>query len=56
MVSEEKAKVKEGLDRGTVPLRSVKRPASASPATGSAKAHASEQETLLTLALTTSPS
>ena len=31
-------------------VRSVKRSASASPATGSAKAHALEQKTLLTLA------
>lgn len=35
------------------PLRSVKRSASASPATGSAKAHEVEQKTLLTLAFTT---
>lgn len=35
------------------PVRSVKRSASASPATGSAKAHALEQKTLLTLAFTT---
>jgi 2-oxoglutarate dehydrogenase E1 component len=34
-------------------LRSVKRSASASPATGSAKAHELEQKTLLTLAFTT---
>ena len=32
------------------PVRSVKRAAAASPATGSAKAHAMEQKTLLTLA------
>jgi 2-oxoglutarate dehydrogenase E1 component len=32
------------------PVRSVKRSASASPATGSAKAHELEQKTLLTLA------
>jgi 2-oxoglutarate dehydrogenase E1 component len=36
-----------GSDR---PVRSVKRSASASPATGSAKAHELEQKTLLTLA------
>jgi len=35
------------------PIRSVKRSASGSPATGSAKAHAMEQQTLLTLAFTT---
>ena len=35
-------------------VRSVKRSASASPATGSAKAHELEQKTLLTLAFTTS--
>ena len=35
------------------PIRSVKRAASGSPATGSAKAHAMEQQTLLTLAFTT---
>ena len=35
--------------------RSVKRSASASPATGSAKAHELEQKTLLTLAFTTTP-
>jgi len=35
------------------PLRSVKRSASASPATGSAKAHQMEQKTLLTLAFAT---
>jgi len=34
-------------------VRSVKRSASATPATGSAKAHEMEQETLLTLAFTT---
>jgi 2-oxoglutarate dehydrogenase E1 component len=34
-------------------LRSVKRSASASPATGSAKAHELEQKTLLSLAFTT---
>ncbi len=39
-----------------IPVRSVKRSASASPATGSAKAHTLEQKTLLTLAFTTSPS
>lgn len=39
---------------GDVPLRSIKRSASASPATGSAKAHELEQKTLLTLAFTTS--
>ena len=32
-------------------IRSIKRSASASPATGSAKAHEMEQKTLLTLAL-----
>jgi 2-oxoglutarate dehydrogenase E1 component len=35
------------------PLRSVKRSASGSPATGSGKAHAMEQQTLLTLAFAT---
>ncbi|HEY0511816.1 MAG TPA: 2-oxoglutarate dehydrogenase E1 component [Thermoanaerobaculia bacterium] len=35
------------------PIRSVKRSPSGSPATGSAKAHAMEQQTLLTLAFTT---
>jgi 2-oxoglutarate dehydrogenase E1 component len=35
------------------PVRSVKRSASASPATGSAKAHEMEQKTLLTLAFET---
>jgi 2-oxoglutarate dehydrogenase E1 component len=39
---------------GHLPVRSVKRSASASPATGSAKAHELEQKTLLTLAFTTS--
>jgi len=39
---------------GDLPLRSIKRSASASPATGSAKAHELEQKTLLTLAFTTS--
>jgi len=34
-------------------VRSVKRSASASPATGSAKAHELEQKTLLSLAFTT---
>ena len=34
-------------------LRSVKRSASASPATGSSKAHEMEQKTLLSLAFTT---
>jgi len=38
-----------------IPVRSVKRSASASPATGSAKAHELEQKTLLTLAFTTGP-
>ena len=38
------------------PVRSIKRSASASPATGSAKAHELEQKTLLTLAFTTSES
>jgi 2-oxoglutarate dehydrogenase E1 component len=37
-------------------FRSVKRSASASPATGSAKAHELEQKTLLALAFTTSTS
>ena len=36
-----------------IPVRSVKRSASASPATGSAKAHELEQRTLITLAFTT---
>jgi 2-oxoglutarate dehydrogenase E1 component len=35
------------------PVLSVKRSSSASPATGSAKAHEVEQKTLLTLAFTT---
>jgi len=35
------------------PVRSVRRSASGSPATGSAKAHGIEQQTLLTLAFTT---
>ncbi len=39
---------------GHLPLRSIKRSASASPATGSAKAHELEQRTLLALAFTTS--
>jgi 2-oxoglutarate dehydrogenase E1 component len=39
---------------GGLSVRSVKRSASASPATGSAKAHELEQKTLLTLAFTTS--
>jgi 2-oxoglutarate dehydrogenase E1 component len=39
---------------GDLPVRSIKRSASASPATGSAKAHDLEQKTLLTLAFTTS--
>jgi 2-oxoglutarate dehydrogenase E1 component len=38
-----------------VRVRSVKRSASASPATGSAKAHELEQKTLITLAFTTTP-
>ena len=38
-----------------IPVRSVKRSASASPATGSAKAHELEQKTLITLAFTTGP-
>ncbi len=42
----------ERAGRG-LPVRSVKRSASASPATGSAKAHELEQKTLLTLAFTT---
>jgi 2-oxoglutarate dehydrogenase E1 component len=33
-----------------IPVRSIKRAASASPATGSAKAHEVEQKTLLSLA------
>ena len=37
----------------SLPVRSVKRSASASPATGSAKAHELEQKTLLALAFTT---
>ena len=37
---------------GGVPVRSVKRSASATPATGSAKAHEMEQQTLLALAFT----
>jgi 2-oxoglutarate dehydrogenase E1 component len=41
---------------GGRPVRSVKRSASASPATGSAKAHELEQKTLLTLAFTTGKS
>ncbi|MBI2956360.1 MAG: 2-oxoglutarate dehydrogenase E1 component, partial [Acidobacteria bacterium] len=41
---------------GGRPVRSVKRSASASPATGSAKAHDLEQKTLLTLAFATSQS
>ena len=39
---------------GDLAVRSIKRSASASPATGSAKAHELEQKTLLTLAFTTS--
>jgi len=39
---------------GDLPVRSIKRSASASPATGSAKAHDLEQKTLVTLAFTTS--
>jgi len=39
---------------GDLPVRSIKRSASASPATGSAKAHDLEQKTLLTLSFTTS--
>jgi 2-oxoglutarate dehydrogenase E1 component len=42
----------EDVARGR-PVRSVKRSASASPATGSARAHELEQKTLLTLAFTT---
>jgi 2-oxoglutarate dehydrogenase E1 component len=38
---------------GKRPVRSIKRSASGSPATGSAKAHNMEQQTLLTLAFTT---
>jgi 2-oxoglutarate dehydrogenase E1 component len=38
-----------------IPVRSVKRSASASPATGSPKAHELEQRTLITLAFTTGP-
>ncbi len=45
----------ERVARGR-PVRSVKRSASASPATGSAKAHELEQKTLLTLAFTTGKS
>ncbi|HXE75025.1 MAG TPA: 2-oxoglutarate dehydrogenase E1 component [Candidatus Xenobia bacterium] len=45
----------EHLSRGR-PVRSVKRSASASPATGSAKAHEMEQRTLLTLAFATGQS
>jgi 2-oxoglutarate dehydrogenase E1 component len=41
----------ERISRGR-PVRSVKRAASASPATGSAEAHKMEQKTLLTLAFT----
>ncbi len=41
---------------GRRPVRSVKRSASASPATGSAKAHELEQKTLLTLPFTTGKS
>jgi len=41
---------------GGRPVRSVKRSASASPATGSAKAHELEQKTLLTLAFATGKS
>jgi 2-oxoglutarate dehydrogenase E1 component len=41
---------------GDLPVRSIKRSASASPATGSAKAHELEQKTLLTLAFTTAES
>jgi 2-oxoglutarate dehydrogenase E1 component len=36
---------------GNRPVRSVKRHASASPATGSAKAHEIEEKTLINLAL-----
>ncbi|MBZ5528167.1 MAG: 2-oxoglutarate dehydrogenase E1 component [Acidobacteriia bacterium] len=44
----------ESLARArNLPVRSVKRSASASPATGSAKAHEMEQKTLLELAFTT---
>ena len=39
-----------------IPVRSVKRSESASPATGSTKAHEIEQKTLITLAFTTGPS
>jgi 2-oxoglutarate dehydrogenase E1 component len=38
---------------GGRPVRSLKRSASASPATGSAKAHELEQKTLLELAFST---
>jgi len=38
---------------GDRPVLSVKRSSSASPSTGSAKAHEVEQKTLLTLAFTT---
>ncbi|MBZ5566160.1 MAG: hypothetical protein LAP13_27555 [Acidobacteriia bacterium] len=39
---------------GETPVRTVKRSRSPSPSTGSAKAHAVEQKTLLTLAFATS--
>ena len=39
-----------------IPVRSVKRSASATPATGSHKAHEVEQKTLLSLAFTTGKS
>ncbi len=45
----------ERIARG-IPVRSVKRSGSASPATGSAKAHEVEQKTLVTLAFTTGKS
>jgi 2-oxoglutarate dehydrogenase E1 component len=45
----------EHLARGR-PVRSVKRSASASPATGSAGAHELEQKAILSLAFTTSHS
>ncbi|MGH9860152.1 MAG: hypothetical protein ACRD5F_09040, partial [Candidatus Acidiferrales bacterium] len=43
----------EHLAAGACHVRSIKRSASASPATGSPKAHELEQKTLLALAFTT---
>ncbi|HRC86258.1 MAG TPA: hypothetical protein PK413_11660, partial [Thermoanaerobaculia bacterium] len=43
----------EDVVRKKAALRSIKRSASASPATGSAKAHQLEQKSLLALAFTT---